>query len=235
MKWQPIETAPTDGTRILLRGRNGKIADGHYGQPDGFANPKRFVWPYINATPTHWAPLALIAAAAELLAAAMKVNALSIQTDAHKELRAAIANATGDDDAAPECTCEAKDMTFGRCCKVTPNNLANARQLVEAAGYFDHMGKAPEEAWNNASDFVDRCAEIVSARARGSTPTTMLAASVGWGAWAAWQAATAAAVAAERERCARACEDWRAGCDNRTMQAEGWAAAECAAAIRRGE
>lgn len=67
MKWQPIETAPTDGTRILLRGRNGRIADGHYGQPDGFANPKRFVWPYINATPTHWAPLALIAAAPELL------------------------------------------------------------------------------------------------------------------------------------------------------------------------
>lgn len=121
MKWQPIETAPTDGTRILLRGRNGKIADGHYGQPDGFANPKRFVWPYIHANPTHWAPLALIAAAPELLDAAMKVNALSIQTDAHKKLRAAIANATGDDDAAPECTCAAKDMTFGRCCKVTPN------------------------------------------------------------------------------------------------------------------
>ena len=49
MKWQPIETAPTDGTRILLCGRDGKIADGHYGQPDGFANPKRFVWPYIHA------------------------------------------------------------------------------------------------------------------------------------------------------------------------------------------
>lgn len=30
-----------------------------------------------------------------LLAAAMKVNALSIQTDAHKELRAAIAKARG--------------------------------------------------------------------------------------------------------------------------------------------
>ena len=25
------------------------------------------------------------------------------------------------DDAAPECTCAAKDMTFGRCCKLTPN------------------------------------------------------------------------------------------------------------------
>lgn len=133
MKWQPIETAPTDGTRILLRGRNGKIADGHYGQPDGFANPKRFVWPYIKATPTHWAPLALIAAAAELLAAAIRVNALSIQTDAHKELRAAIANATGDDDAAPECTCAAKDMTFGRCCKVTPRGLRRGRDK-RAAG-----------------------------------------------------------------------------------------------------
>lgn len=47
-------------------------------------------------------------------------------TDAHKELRAAIANATGDDDAAPECTCAAKDMTFGRCCKVTPNATNSA-------------------------------------------------------------------------------------------------------------
>jgi len=35
-----------------------------------------------------------IAAAPELLAAAIKVNALSIQSDAHKELRAAIAKAT---------------------------------------------------------------------------------------------------------------------------------------------
>lgn len=105
-----------------LRGR--PLADGHYGQPDGFANPKRFVWPYIHANPTHWAPLALIAAAPELLDAAMNVNALSIQTDAHKKLRAAIAKATGRvvaDDAAPECTCAAKDMTFGRCCKLTPN------------------------------------------------------------------------------------------------------------------
>jgi len=57
MQWQPIETAPTDGARILLCGKGGKIADGYYGQPDGFANPKRFVWPYIHAYPTHWMPL----------------------------------------------------------------------------------------------------------------------------------------------------------------------------------
>ena len=31
---------------------------------------------------------------------------------------------------------------------------------------------------------------------------------------------------------AEICDEWRSGCDNRTMQAEGWAAAECAEAIR---
>lgn len=38
--------------------------------------------------------------------------------------------------------------------------------------------------------------------------------------------------AAEREACAKVCEDWRAALDSRTEQAEGFAAAECAAAIR---
>lgn len=97
--------------------------------------PVMVVWSgdlYEACPALHWAPLALIAAAAELLAAAIRVNALSIQTDAHKELRAAIAKATGDDDAAPECTCAAKDMTFGRCCKVTPN--ANVTGLAPEKG-----------------------------------------------------------------------------------------------------
>jgi len=45
-----------------------------------------------------------------------------VMSDAYiKGSNDAIANATGDDDAAPECTCAAKDMTFGRCCKLTPN------------------------------------------------------------------------------------------------------------------
>ena len=30
------------------------------------------------------------------------------------------------DDAAPECTCAAKDMTFGRCCKLTPKQTREA-------------------------------------------------------------------------------------------------------------
>ena len=121
----------------MLRGRNGKIADGHYGQPDGFANPKRFVWPYIHANPTHWAPLALIAAAPELLEALEDLASLAEaamrevgEYDIEAELadaRAAIAKATCDDDAAPECTCAAKDMTFGRCCKVTPNAAVQPR------------------------------------------------------------------------------------------------------------
>lgn len=33
------------------------------------------------------------------------------------------------------------------------------------------------------------------------------------------------------ERAMKACEEWRATCDNRTMQSEGWAAAECAKSI----
>jgi len=85
MKWQPIETAPTDGTRILLRGRNGKIADGHYGQPDGFANPKRFVWPYIHANPTHWAPLALIAAAPVSIRARHRWRAIPSNTPSARQ------------------------------------------------------------------------------------------------------------------------------------------------------
>jgi len=56
-EWRPINTAPTDGSRVLLYGQNGKIADGHYGVGDGWANPQRFVWPYIHANPTHWMPL----------------------------------------------------------------------------------------------------------------------------------------------------------------------------------
>ena len=54
----------------------------------------------------------LIAAAPELLAALENVMA-NPTTFSFEPIRAAIAKATGNDDAALECTCAAKDMTFG--------------------------------------------------------------------------------------------------------------------------
>ncbi|WP_413730842.1 hypothetical protein [Sodalis sp. RH22] len=52
--WKPIDTAPTDGTIVLLAGKQGRMADGYFGQPKGWANPDRWVWPFIHANPTHW-------------------------------------------------------------------------------------------------------------------------------------------------------------------------------------
>lgn len=50
--WQPIETAPKDGTRVLLSTPTGKVADGAFYQRYGV-----WSWPYVMANPTHWMPM----------------------------------------------------------------------------------------------------------------------------------------------------------------------------------
>ena len=50
--WQPIETAPRDGTHVLLATPKGRIADGFWS-----LNYKVWSWPYVMVEPTHWMPL----------------------------------------------------------------------------------------------------------------------------------------------------------------------------------
>lgn len=50
--WQPIETAPKDGTPILLATPKGRIADGNWHQKYGV-----WSWPYVMVEPTRWMPL----------------------------------------------------------------------------------------------------------------------------------------------------------------------------------
>ena len=54
--WQPIETAPKDGTVVLLLGRSGRHADGFF-EPKAYNGIGVWVWPYVHAEPTHWQPL----------------------------------------------------------------------------------------------------------------------------------------------------------------------------------
>jgi hypothetical protein len=60
MTWQPIETAPKDGTRVLLANRRYRFVDaGHYWRNANKRHPrKRWVWNgWPRHEPTHWQPL----------------------------------------------------------------------------------------------------------------------------------------------------------------------------------
>lgn len=50
-EWQPIETAPKDGSRLLLATPTGKLADGMWS-----TQYKVWSWPYVITEPTHWMP-----------------------------------------------------------------------------------------------------------------------------------------------------------------------------------
>ena len=51
-EWQPISTAPKDGSFILLATPKGRIADGFWSLVYGV-----WSWPYVMVEPTHWMPL----------------------------------------------------------------------------------------------------------------------------------------------------------------------------------
>jgi len=55
-KWQPIESAPKDGTEVLLCSRRGRIASGCWSGADRKNKTGFWTWPYIDQEPTHWMP-----------------------------------------------------------------------------------------------------------------------------------------------------------------------------------
>lgn len=80
---------------------------------------------------------------------------------------------------------------------------------------------------------MSKIIEMAREAAQGEPASGKLCCELFAKAWAPFFERFAALVAcAERERCANACEEFRSGLDNRTEQAEGWAAAQCADAIR---
>lgn len=54
--WRPVETAPKDGSSVILRSRGGHIADGYWLQA-AFNGCGAWIWPYVHSEPAHWMPL----------------------------------------------------------------------------------------------------------------------------------------------------------------------------------
>lgn len=52
--WQPIASAPKDGKAILLRSKNGRIADGLWSAANSHAG--FWAWAYVHQEPVEWMP-----------------------------------------------------------------------------------------------------------------------------------------------------------------------------------
>ncbi len=57
MEWQPIETAPIDGTSVLLCYKGGKVSCGEYSDANDFFPAFWFTYGEGQCNPTHWMPL----------------------------------------------------------------------------------------------------------------------------------------------------------------------------------
>lgn len=53
--WQPIETAPKDGSQILLA--NHLMTSDGYFEPLANGGKGSWIWPYVLREPTHWKPV----------------------------------------------------------------------------------------------------------------------------------------------------------------------------------
>lgn len=54
-EWQTIDTAPRDGSQILLADH--LVASDGYFELFSNNNKGSWIWPYVLRTPTHWMPL----------------------------------------------------------------------------------------------------------------------------------------------------------------------------------
>lgn len=53
--WQPIDTAPKDGSQVLLA--DSLVAADGYFEPSVNNGKGSWIWPYVFRNPTHWMPL----------------------------------------------------------------------------------------------------------------------------------------------------------------------------------
>lgn len=57
LEWMPIDSAPKDGSSVLLRSMAGTgVADGYWLQ-SAYNGNGAWIWPYVHKVPTHWMPI----------------------------------------------------------------------------------------------------------------------------------------------------------------------------------
>lgn len=55
-EWRPIQTAPKDGSKVVLLRAGHRIADGYWLQA-AYTGNGAWIWPYVHSEPRYWMPL----------------------------------------------------------------------------------------------------------------------------------------------------------------------------------